>query len=177
MSFNRRRSQHLAAFKHGRHLCSSTLYPQMDSHDGKVGRDKHRTRQIRANAHESVLAHQQVKVETLVEVLEQIIETAKRPFNDSTHGHLILPALAVRLDSEGIDVIGHETAVWTGGMSNSLLQHASKHRLLTIGILARVLKHSLNIGRDAHLATGNVDNGIDEVEIGELAVDPVVYNV
>ena len=103
----------------------ATLDPQEDGHDGEVGGQKHRAGQIGSDAHKPLLLHEEIEKEALVQVLEQIVQTPERAFDQPAHGHLVMPTLAVRLQRDGVDMIGYKAAVGPRGMSEALLEHAS----------------------------------------------------
>ena len=61
--------------------------------------------------------HEQIEEKALVEMLEQVIQTAKNALDCATEAHLVVPAIAYGLQSNGVDVIWDETAVRTGRMA------------------------------------------------------------
>ena|ERR1700733_15466150 len=97
----------------------------MNSHDRKPSSDCHCTRQVGSNANEPVRLHEEIEKEALMEMLKQIVQTPTDTLNCSAEGHLILPPLANRRKSDGIDMIGHEDAMWTCRVSNRLRRHPS----------------------------------------------------
>lgn len=62
-------------------------------------------------------------------MLEQVVQTSESALDHSAHGHLVMPAFAVWLKGDGINVIRHEAAVWAGSVAESLVQHSAKDGL------------------------------------------------
>lgn len=160
-------------------LLVAALNPVEDGHDAKVGGQNHGAGQVGADADEALLVHEQVEEEALVQVLEQVVETAERALNNAAHGHLVLPALAKRVEGDGVDMVRDEAAVGARGVAQALLEHAAEHGLEAGLVLVTALEvpHLLEANGDTHLALGDVADGVDEIEVGELAVDAVVGNV
>ena len=92
---------------------ASAANPQSDGHNGEVDGHEHSAGEIGANADEAVGLHQEVEEEALVKVLEKVVQTAERALDASSHCHFILPAFSYRLQSNGVNVVGNEAAVWT----------------------------------------------------------------
>lgn len=88
-----------------------------------------------------------------------------------------MPAVTNGLQCNGVDVVRHEAAVGAGSMSQGLAQHAPDHRLQSGVVTVVVVPHALYGAAYADLASGNVDCGVEEIEIGQLAIDTVVNNV
>jgi len=112
-----------------------------------------------------------------MEMLEQIIDTAEQTFDRSSKGHLIMPAITDCLQRDGIYMIRHESTVWTCGMANSLVEHTAKNRCKSLLILVGMLPHALNRASYPHLTARDVDGCIDEIEVRQLSVHSVIYNV
>lgn len=85
-----------------------------------------------------------------------------------------MPPFSIRLESDSVDVIWDERGVCTRCVAESLVHHPAQHRTQPVRVFVVVLPHLLECGVDPHLAGSNADGGVDEVEVGELAVDAVV---
>ena len=88
--------------------------PQHDCHYGKTGSYEHCTWEIGTDTDKAIGVHQEVEEEALMKMFKEVIQTSKRAFDTSSHGHLILPAFSHSLKGDGIDVIGDETAMRAG---------------------------------------------------------------
>lgn len=71
-------------------------------------------------------------------------------------------------------MVRDEAAVSACSVPKTLVQHAAEHCPEAVRILVCMLLHLLYRGGHAHLTTGNVDNGIDEIQVGQLAVGAVI---
>lgn len=112
-----------------------------------------------------------------MQVLQQVVQAPECPFNHSPHGHLVVPALPKGLQRHRVDMVRDEAAVRTCRIPNSLVEHTSKHRFESVRVASFVVFHVLDGRLDAHLTSSNIDNGVDEVEIGQLPVCAVVDDV
>ena len=99
--------------------------PESDSHDGEVDSYEHGAGEVGADAYESVGLHEQVEEEALVEMLEKIVQASEGTFDASSHGHFILPAFSYRLQSNGVNMVRDEAAVWAGRMAEALANHTA----------------------------------------------------
>lgn len=107
-------------------------------------------------------------------MLQQVVETPERALDDPAHGHLVMGALAERLHRHRVHVVRDEAAVRAGAVADALLEHAAQHGLEAVRIPAVVVAVALDEAVDAHLAAGDVADGVDEVQVWQLAVDAVV---
>lgn len=149
-------------------------HPQRKSHNGEVARDEHRTRQVSADTDKPVRLHKQVEEETLMEMFEEVVQTATDALHGAAQGHLVLPAVAGRLQRDRVDMIRHEAAVRPGRIPKALLDHSPEDRLQAHAVAVVVIPHLLQVSPDAHLAAGDGNGSIEEVEIGQLAIHTVV---
>ena len=62
-------------------------------------------------------------------------------------------------------------------MPKGLLKHPPKHCLLVIGVLARVPVYVLDAGWHAHLAPGDVNYRVDQIQVWQLAINAIVNNM
>lgn len=74
-------------------------------------------------------------------------------------------------------MVGDEAAVGARGVAEALADHASQHCLETLGIAVVVFPHPLERNPDAHLTAGNRDGRVEQVKVGQLAVDTIVNYV
>lgn len=151
-------------------------HPQRNSHDGEVGRDQHGAGQIRTDADEAILVHEQVEEEALVQVLEQVIQAAERALHEPAQPHLVVPPAAHRLDRHRVDVVRDEAAVGARGVAQALAQHAAQHGPQAVLVRVAVPPHPLQ-RRALALPVRDVDHRVDQVQVGQLPVDAVVYDV
>lgn len=59
-------------------------------------------------------------------------------------------------------------------VTESLVHHPTQHCPEPVCVLVVMLPHLLESGTDAHPARCDADGGVNEIEVGELAVDAVV---
>lgn len=111
------------------HLRLSALHPKRNRHNSKVGRHQHGAGQVRADADEALLLHEQIKKEALVQVFQQVVETPKSALDDPSDGHLVLPPVAERLQRHRVHMVWDETAVRAARQPQPLLQHTAQHGL------------------------------------------------
>ena len=100
------------------------MNPEHDGRNGEVDSDEHGAWEIRSNADESVGLKEEVEEETLVEMLEDIVQTPEQTLRDSPQGHLVVPSVANGLERNGVDMIRNEARMRTGNVTKSLVQHA-----------------------------------------------------
>lgn len=62
-------------------------------------------------------------------------------------------------------------------MAKPLRQHTPKHSLQPHLVAIVMMPHALHLDADAHLAARDIDRGVEEVKVGEGAVDAVVEYV
>lgn len=153
------------------------LYPKEDSHDSEVGSEDHGARQVCPNTHKTIPLHQEVEEEALVQVLKQVVQTPKGAFNHSAHGHLIMPSFAVGLQGHRINMVGNKAAVRTSGVSQPLLHHPAGDGSQTVHVASVVVAHVLDECVNSHLIAGDVRNGVDQVEVRQLAIYAIVNDV
>lgn len=137
--------------------------PESDCHDGEVTGNQHRAGEICADADEPVGLHEKIEEETLVQMLEEVVQAAAETLNCAAQCHLILPTFALRLEGDSIYVIRHETAVRTRGIAKALLDHSSHNGLQPHLVTIIVIPHLLQIGPDAHLPTGNRYSRVEQI--------------
>ena len=112
-----------------------------------------------------------------MQMLEQIIQTAEQRLDGAAEAHLVVPAIAHRLQGDGVDVVRDEGAVGARGVAEPLAQHPAQHRLEALLVRVVVVPHALQRAADAHLAACDGDGCVEEIEVGELAVHAVVHDV
>jgi hypothetical protein len=112
-----------------------------------------------------------------MQMLQKVVETSKGSLNNSTHRHLIMPSFTGRLQGYGVHMVRNKAAVGASGISKALIQHTTEHCLKSILIAIGMASHLLHGGFNTHLASRNVDNRIDEIEIGQLSIRAIVNNV
>ena len=156
---------------------SSAANPQRDCHDGKVDCHQHSAGKISSDTDEAVCLHEQVEEEALVKVLKQIVQASKYALYASAHRHFVLPAVANGLQSNSVDMIRNETAVWPRGVAQALTDHASQHCLQPLLIAVIMLPHALEGNANTQLPAGNGDCSIEQIKVWQLTIDPVVDNV
>lgn len=81
------------------------------------------------------------------------------------------------LQGHGIDMIWDEATVRPRGIPKALAEHTTQHGLQTMAVSALVVPHTLNEALDAHLTPRNINDGIDQVQIGKLSVCTVIHDV
>ena len=91
---------------------------EIDSH-------KHSAGKVGANADKAVRLHEEIEEEALMEMLQQVIQTAKNALYASAHGHFILPALSHSLEGDSVNVVGDKTTVRSRGVTQALANHSS----------------------------------------------------
>lgn len=101
-----------------------------------------------------------------MQMLEQVVQTAKQALYRPAKTHLIVPAVADSLNGDGIDVVRHEGAVRAGSVAEPLADHAPEHGLEALLVGVAVLPHALEGAGDAHLTIGDIDGRVEEVEVG-----------
>ena len=62
-------------------------------------------------------------------------------------------------------------------MAEALADHASQHGLQSLLVAIFVVPHALEGNSDAHLPTGYGDSGIEQVQVGQLPIDAIIYYV
>lgn len=110
-------------------------------------------------------------------MLEQVVQTAEQALDRSPQSHLIMPPISHSLERDGVNMVRNEGAVGTRSVPNTLTDHTTEHGLESFFIAVLVVPHALNCATDAHLATCNLDSGIEQVQVGQLAIDAVIQNV
>lgn len=110
-------------------------------------------------------------------MLEEVVETAKRAFDKTTHGHLVLPTLTIRLEGDSVDVVRDEAAMGASSIAETLLDHTAEHSSQAVGVLVGMLLHGLDRSGYAHLTTCDIDDRIDEIQVGKLAIGSIIDDV
>ena len=155
----------------------STCNPQRERHNGEVGSNKHRARQVCTDTDEAVRLHQQIEKEALVKVLHQIIQAPKQAFHHAPKCHIVLPAVSLRLNGDGIHMEGKEAAMWPRGLSKSLPNHATPNCLQSRAVAIVVLPHALQKCADPMLARRDGDGGVEQIQVRQLAIDAIIDDV
>lgn len=108
-----------------------------------------------------ISVHEKVEEKTLVEVFQQIVQTPECALDNAAQCHFIMPTVAVRLQRNGINVIGNEAAMGPCSESKALLDHSPQNSVQPVLIIVGVVFNALDSGMDAHLASSNVYHGVD----------------
>lgn len=71
--------------------------------------------------------------------------------------------LSIGLQRHSVNVIRDEAAMGARRVAKTLFQHSAQHGLDSMLVAAIVVSVALNEALNAHLTTGDVANGVDEV--------------
>jgi hypothetical protein len=121
--------------------------------------------------------HEQVEKEALVQMLQQVVQTPEAALDDAADSHLVLPAIAKRLQGHGVDVVRDEAAMGSTRQAEALLQHSAQHGAQAVLVPIIMAPHLLQGNTHAHLTPGNIHDRVDQVQVRQLAVDSVVHDV
>lgn len=155
----------------------TTLDPKEDCHDTEVSGQKHGAGKVGANADKSIPVHQKVEKEALVQVLQQIVQASEGAFHHATHCHLVMPSLALWLQSHRIDMVWDKAAMGTSGITQALSQHTSQYSFQSVLVVIAVSIDALDCRLNSHLPPSNVDNRVDQIQVRKLAIRAIILNV
>lgn len=110
-------------------------------------------------------------------MLQQIVHAPETALHDPAKTHLVLPPVPHGLQRDRINVVLHESAVGARRRAEPLTQHTPEHGAQPVGVAVGVLMHVLDAARDADLVGGDVHDRVQQVQVRELPVDPVVQDV
>ena len=153
------------------------LHPQRDGGDAERHRDQHRAGQVGADADEAVRLDEQVEEEALVQVLKQVVQAAKQRLDRLAQAHLVVPPIPHGAQRDGVNVVRDERAVRPRRVAQPLAHHAPQHRAQPLLVRVPMVEHALDRDPNAHLARGDLHGRVEQVEVGQLAVDAVVLDV
>lgn len=124
-----------------------------------------------------ISVHEKIEKETLVQMFQEIVQAAKGPFNDAAQGHLVMPAFSVWLQRNGVNVVRNEAAVRARSKTKALSHHSTQDRMQPVLVVVGVDFHALDRSMNTHLTACNIDQGVDQVEIRQLAISAIIYYV
>ncbi|OSS46628.1 hypothetical protein B5807_08353 [Epicoccum nigrum] len=153
------------------------LHPQRNGGDAEGHGDQHGAWQVGADADEAVRLDEQVEEEALVQVLEQVVQAAEQALDGLAQAHLVVPAVPHGAQRNGVDVVGDEGAVRPRCVAQPLAHHPPQHGAQALLVRVPVVEHALDGNANAHLARRDLHGRVEQVEVGQLAVDAVVLDV